>query len=41
MSLGKYESHVVPACCPTRGVVRGETLAAVIINHAELMELWD
>ena len=25
MSRGKYESHVVHAFCPTKGVVRGET----------------
>ena len=27
--------------CRTRRTVRGEALAAVINNHAELMELWD
>ena len=29
------------ALCPTRWTVRGETLAAVLNNHAKVMELWD
>ena len=37
----KNESRGVRAFCPTRWTVRGEALAAVINNHAELMELWD
>ena len=37
----KNESRGVHAFCPTRWTVRGEALAAVINNHAELMELWD
>ena len=35
----KNESRGVHAFCPTRWTVRGEALAAVINNHAELMEL--
>ena len=37
----KNESRGVHAFCPTRWTVLGEVLAAVINNHAELMELWD
>lgn len=37
----KNESRGVHAFCPTRWTVRGEALAAVINNHAELIELWD
>ncbi|XP_068735601.1 zinc finger MYM-type protein 1-like [Montipora capricornis] len=37
----KNESRGVHAFCLTRWTVRGEALAAVINNHAELMELWD
>ena len=37
----KNESRGVHKFCPTRWNVRGEALAAVINNHAELMELWD
>ena len=36
----KNESRGVHAFCPTRWTVRGESLASVIKNHAELMELW-
>ena len=41
MSRGKNESRGEHAFCPTRWTVRGEALAAVINNRAELMELWD
>ena len=37
----KNESRGVHALCATRWTVRGEALAAVLNNHAELMELWD
>ncbi|XP_068704855.1 zinc finger MYM-type protein 1-like [Montipora foliosa] len=37
----KNESRGVHAFCPTRWTVRGEALAAVIYNHAELMQLWN
>ena len=37
----RNESRGVHAFCPTRWTVRGEALAAVINNNAELMELWD
>ena len=41
MSRGNNESRGVHAFCPTRWTARREALAAVINNHAELMELWD
>ena len=41
MSRSKKELRSVHAFCPTSWTVRGEALAAVINNHAELMELWD
>ena len=41
MSRGKNESQGVHAFCHTRWTVRGEALAAVVNNQAELMELWD
>ena len=37
----KNGSRGANAFCPTRWTVRGEALAAVINNHAELIELWD
>ena len=40
MSRGKKESRGVHAFYPTWWTVCGEALAAVINNHAELMELW-
>ena len=41
MSRGKNESRGEHAFCLTRWTVRGEALAAVINNRAELMELWN
>ena len=41
MSRGKNESQGVHAFCHTRWTVGSEALAAVINNHAELMELWE
>ena len=41
MSRGKNESRGEHVFCLTRWTVRGEALAAVINNRAELMELWD
>ena len=41
MSRGKNESRGEHAFCPKRWTVRGEALAVVINNRAELMNLWD
>ena len=40
-SRGKNDSRGVHTFCLTRWTVRGEALAAVINNEAELMELCD
>lgn len=36
----KKKSRWVHDFCPSRWIVRGESLAVVLNNHTELMELW-
>ena len=37
----KNDSKSIQALCPTRWTVLGESLASILNNHAELMDLWN